>query len=290
MFFLSCCLGRSQKSDTSNDDQPLENDISNPPDLEASSAFKEIEPKLPSNSAAPRRTRTNDSNKSGKKSRSSVLSWCSVTSVVNFCHTLKSSQTSYPMEECPPTIECSSPTPAADPRTKFGEISSNMSLTIQEEGEDQFYNRRQSYSDDPFAPPTPRVARFGSFSTSSQADCSTLRSSVQSNHTEPIHLNASHIEDPVLTLPDSVCLPNIDRLSKFDFNEWNSKWMKNSPVIQPYPVRNYTMASTRMSPSPTLTYRPQHFTRRVSDPTTLGSRTNYSSRTEDSTQIPFPQL
>ncbi|KAA1074000.1 hypothetical protein PGTUg99_029715 [Puccinia graminis f. sp. tritici] len=289
MFLLPCCLGRSRKLETSKVEQPADNDISSCSDSEVVSATKEIEPKLPQGAPTPRRTRTTDSNKSGMRSRSSILSWCSVTSVINFC-TLKSSEPSPSMQASPSTIPCTSPILAANPRTKLNDISSILSLIIQEEGEDQLPNRRQSYSDDPFAPPTPRATRFGSFSNCSLADHTTLRSSVQSTPAEANNLNTSNIEDRTLTLPESVCLPNIDRLSKFDFNEWNPKWIKNSPVIQPIPVGHLSMSTIRMSPSPTLTYRPQQFARRGSRTPTLSSHTNYSSRTEDSNQIPPPQV
>ncbi|POV97080.1 hypothetical protein PSTT_15272 [Puccinia striiformis] len=290
MLSLSRCLGRTPKTATFKPDQTVEDDLPTSTEdltvkddmltsseLDITKVKEENEKELPEDPGALSRSTTSGRTQPGKNPpRSSVLSWCSVNNVKKLALPTKAVEQSQSMQESPTTpTQAISPTRAAHPRIKFSDIGSILSLSIPEEGEEHALTRRGSYNDDPFAPPNPRVARYGSFSTTSQADRSTLNSSVRTNNVpEAIHLNQSRLANPCL--PDDVCLPNIDRFSKLDFNECDSNWMKYSPVVAPLPVRSFSTSSSRASMSPTLTYRPNQY------PTAHSS--------DDGQQIPFPQL
>lgn len=241
-------------------------------------------------------TRTTKSTSIRKKSyRSSVFSRSSVIGAFNFCQSLMSPDLLRNSQPHSPSVGCSSPVPPSRPtlaalnsQIKSGEISPYNDFNIREEGDQTYFSRPRSYSDDPFAPPTPRLPY--SYSHLSHGDSSSLKSSAASSYARP-----SDITDPfgnftMITQISEPCLPNIDRISKFDFSDWSNEWMNPSPLLPPLPVRQVSMSSmssSRPSLSPTLTCRPQHFRGDDSTQNTPSAQICHFSRVE-AHRIPFP--
>ncbi|KAI9600604.1 hypothetical protein H4Q26_000392 [Puccinia striiformis f. sp. tritici PST-130] len=210
---------------TSTEDLTVKDDMLTSSELDITKVKEENEKELPEDPGALSRSTTSGRTQPGKNPpRSSVLSWCSVNNVKKLALPTKAVEQSQSMQESPTTpTQAISPTRAAHPRIKFSDIGSILSLSIPEEGEEHASLVVGAITMIHLHPP--RVARYGSFSTTSQADRSTLNSSVRTNNVpEAIHLNQSRLANPCL--PDDVCLPNIDRFSKLDFNECDSNWMK----------------------------------------------------------------
>ncbi|PLW06010.1 hypothetical protein PCASD_01363 [Puccinia coronata f. sp. avenae] len=333
MSLLSCCLGRSRKSDTPQEEQQVVEEDKRSLERKPSGCsvmMKETTNEL--TKGTPPRSRSNTTTLTTKKSTDSsirppISSWCSVSSVINLYNAFKAQDTT---QSSLATSNHSSP--AGHARQKLSDISSILSArnTIREEEEEEeeataaaaadhndddddgeFHFTRPSYSDDPFAPPTPRNLTY------SQAN--SFHGSCLSGHRMDAEVRLEDQHDTMVAMPEDVCLPNTYRLSKFDFNEWDAIWSPTSPTgttttfyVRP---RNPSVSTTRMpqapssistirmpqppirmpqAPSPTLTYRPQYQRDRLnsshaSSPNTPSQQSVYSSRTHDTDRIPFPR-
>lgn len=176
--------------------------------------------------------------------RSPVMSWCSVSSVKDFCQSFSSHHDRHSLQDPPlsPITACTSPTGSTRP--KCSDISSTLSASKSIHLVTQEYEPRPSYSDDPFAPPTPRGAYQGSLSLS-QGSEGLFRSSTRSTQSvtgqsqshagtggmmmsvSPAGLGSSGGK---LAVPEAISLPSIARLSKLEFSDWDSLFS-----IQPEP-------------------------------------------------------
>lgn len=290
-------MGRRQKSDPKRPNQSTESKfLSNTTTSmakfarpEASPLACEIEARKPVKANDCTRSRTANSTSIGKKSSaSSIFSRSSVVSAFNFCQTLMSPDLSRAPHEHSPSVQCSVAQPSRpalaslNSQSKSGEMLTYGGLNIREDGEQSDFSRPRSYSDDPFAPPTPRLPY--SISHLTHGDSCSLKSSITSSYARSSEINDRFSNFTVIPQSPEPCLPNINRISKFDFGDWSSQWVNPTPRLPPLPVRQVSMSSSRLSLSPTLTCQPQHFRRNDSTQYTPSVQACYSS----TSQIPFP--
>ncbi|KNZ50299.1 hypothetical protein VP01_44g7 [Puccinia sorghi] len=190
-------------------------------------------PKLPPIMPMPRKSAN-----SPVPSRSPVMSWCSVSSVKNFCQSFNSLHDPHSLQDPPLSPITPSTSPSSSTRPKLSDLSSASGAIKSVHRMTPEYELRSSYSDDPFAPPTPRGVYQQSLSASqaSQRSEMLLRDSMRSTRSVT-PFSSSHDDSSTIintsptglsspggkpTLSEAISLPNIARLSKLEFNDWDS--------------------------------------------------------------------